>query len=739
MESALSGVRPTVCCGCAQQCGVLVHVAAGRITQITGDRDHPASAGFICPKGANAHQLHYDATRVHYPLRRRGPRGSGAWERVGWDEALDAIAGELARLAERYGPETVAYTFGTLHGADWGLGERFMNLFASPNTIGQDKVCYGPNALGEALTYGFGPTFYTYPVPGTTECILIWGMRPSASMPLLWKRIVHARRAGAKLIVIDPERTLEARAADLWLQNRPGSDVAIGLGLIDRIITEGLYDAEVVRNRTVGFAELRARAAEYPPDRVAELSWVAPEALTEAARLYATNGPAIVHGGNGLCQSGTMAVQSGRALACLVAITGNLDVPGGHSLAGPPRDLVANGDAVLSDALPKSQRAKRLGAQTFPHIGPGYGELDEAMSAAWHGKKHILSWLATGHEPTLWKAITTEEPYPVKAVIVQHHNAVGAGANARRTAEALTSDKLELLVVQDLFLNPTSRLADYVLPASHWLEKPFFSVAYGYMGFAGDYAEASEAAVPPDFEHRSDYDLWRDLGRRLGQEEHWPATAELFWDELLKPAGLRFDALSRQRGPVVGDAARGPAPVEHTERLGTPSGEIELASSLLERWGLDPLPYYDVPEVFAQAEHGFPFVLTTGGRSIDGFHQNAQQMPWFRRKHADPVVRVHPVTAAEAHVDDGQWALIETPVGAVRQQVRITDDLPPRVVHADRWWYPERGEHGDDPYGFWATNINVCTDNDTASCDPIMGTWLLRGLPCRLAPADGPV
>ncbi len=647
IESVLPEARRVVCCGCAQQCGVLAHVSAGRITRITGDRDHPRSAGFICPKGSNAHLLHYDSNRLHYPLRRRGPRGSGTWDRVEWDEALDEIAGVLVSVAERYGPESVAYTFGTLHGADWGIGERFMNLFGSPNTVGQDKVCYGPNVLGEALTYGFGPTFYTYPAPGKTACIVVWGMRPSASMPLLWKQIVRARREGAKLIVIDPERTLEARMADLWLQNRPSSDVAVALGLINQIIAEGLYDADVVRDRTVGFAALRARAAEYPPDRVAKLSWVAPERLTEAARLYATNRPSIVHGGNGLCQSGTMAVQSGRAIACLIAITGNLGVPGGHSLAGPPRDLIANGDAVLAQALPDSQRRKRLGAQTFPHIGYGYQDLDDAVSAAWYGKRHILSWLATGHEPTLWKAITTEEPYPVKAVIVQYHNAVGAGANARRTAEALTSDKLELLVVQDLFLNPTSRLADYVLPASHWLEKPFFSVAYGYMGFVGDHAEASEATVPADFEHRSDYDFWRDLGRRLGQEQYWPATAELFWDELSRPAGLRFEELCREPGPVVGEAARGPAPAKHQSRLGTPSGAIELASSLLQRWGIDPLPYHQVPDLFAIAGRAYPFVLTTGGRLIDGFHQNAQQMPSFRRKHANPEARVHPATAAE--------------------------------------------------------------------------------------------
>src|SRR5262249_35785970 len=151
--------------------------------------------------------------------------------------------------------------------------------------------------------------------------------------------------------------------------------------------------------------------------------------IIDAARSLATNGPMIVHGGNGLCQSGSMAVQSGRALACLIAITGNIGIDGGHQLSGPPRDIISNGDAVLVHALSAVQREKRLGAHMFPSIGAGYCDLDRGMSRAWYGKRHLLSWLATAHEPTLWQAITIERPYPVKALIIQHHNAVGAGAN----------------------------------------------------------------------------------------------------------------------------------------------------------------------------------------------------------------------------------------------------------------------------------------------------------------------
>jgi anaerobic selenocysteine-containing dehydrogenase len=726
--------HPAVCCGCAQQCGVLVHVRDGRVMSISGDRFHPTSAGFVCPKGSNAHVLHDDGSRVHRPLKREGPRGRNRWREISWEQALEEIADRLAELAEVSGPETVAYSFGTLHGSDWGIGERFMNLFGSPNSVGQDKVCYGPHALGESLTYGFGPTFFTYPVPGKTRCIVVWGMRPSASMPLLWRQILRARRQGARLIVVDPERTREARHADVWIRSRPGSDVLLALSIINHVIREGLYDESFIANETIGFEDLRRRTAEYSDAMVAKETWADIRDIAHAARLIA-DGPTVIHGGNGLCQSGTMAVQAGRALGCLVAITGNLGLEGGHSLAGPPRDIVANGDAVLVDALPAVQRRKRLGADIFPHIGSGYGELNASMSRAW-GKKHILSWLATGHEPSLWKAIVDQDPYPVRALIVQHHNPLGAAANARRVAAALTSENLELLVVHDLFVNATSRLADYLLPAAHWLEKPFYSAGYGYMAFAGDYVEAKPAPVAAAFEHRSDYDLWRDLGHRLGQADYWPATAEEFWSDLLRPAGLNFPSVCAHRGPLLGAEARsGRKPAHAVPRsYGTPSGKVELRSSLLEAWGLDPLPYFEIPGIFRDADHEYPLILTTGGRLIEGFHQNAQQMPGYRRKFPEPVARLNPLTAKEARIRAGSLMLIETPVGSVRQRASLTEDLPPGVVHADRWWYPERATDADDPFGFWETNINVCTDDALGSCDPVMGSWLLRGLPCRVVP-----
>jgi thiosulfate reductase/polysulfide reductase chain A len=732
--------KKTICFTCSQQCGHIAQIEDGKVTRLIGDRDHPRTAGFICPKGARAHEMHNAPDRIHQPMKRIGARGSGEWETISWDQAIEEIAAKLTTIARNFGPEAVAHGIGTLHGSDYGIGKRFMNLFGSPNTVGQDKICLGPTALGEFLTYGYGPTTYASAVPNITGCLVLWGKRPSHSGKPAWQDMEKALAAGTRLLVIDPERTSEAEQADLWLQVRPGTDAALGMGLLNAVIEGGHYDAEFVATETIGFAALVERAREYPLNKVSELTGVSAENIKIAAEMISAQTPTVFGGGNGLCQSGSTAVQQGRILACLIAITGNLGRSGGHPLLGPPRDILGNGDWTAPEAISKEQRAKVLGAGTYACIGPGYEQMDEAISRAWYGIHGIADWLNCAHEPTLWRAILEADPYPVKALILQYHNPVGGSANIANVEDALLSDNLELLVSHDMFLNATSRLADYLLPAAHWLEKPHFSLGVACLAIYGDYVEANQATIQPEYEHRSDYELWHDLGHKMQQGEHWPARAEDFYQTLLDPAGLNFDEVAALNGALAGADAQNPQRTtpESEAKYGTPSGKVELSCSLMQSWGLDPLPYFQLPEIFQHATE-YPLILTTGGRQIEGFHQNAQQVTAFRKKNPEPYVSIHPETAAEYGIENGQWIKIETPVGAVQQQAKISENLPAGVVHADRWWYPEGTGDESDPFGVRRTSINMCTSNAPGDMDPIMGSWLLRGLPCRLSiSADKP-
>ncbi|MCC7104047.1 MAG: molybdopterin-dependent oxidoreductase [Chloroflexi bacterium] len=737
LHSADGELRQAVCSHCSTVCGVLVNVDRGQPVGIAGDPDHPLSRGFICKRGLAAIEYFHHPGRLNRPLRRLGRRGEGRWETVGWDEALDDIASRLLAIRAQSGPEAVAYLSGTFHGADQGIGIRFMNLFGSPNYGGTSVICLGPKMVGEALTFGFGPSASDIR-PGETRTLLLWGHHPSASRPRVWGRMREAQRAGARLIVVDPIRTAEAQAADLWLQLRPGSDAALALAVLHVIFDEGLWDGPFVERWCVGFDELRQRSAAYEPERVAEWTWLAPEQIRECARLYAGQPPsALSHGSpNGM---GRNALSLERALATLIAVTGNLDRRGGNILQGPPLSIQSKVDAQLYDLLPPEQRAKRLGGDRFRLHVEGYERLTEAARRLWPGHRRLLdaSYAAAAHPPSIFRAILSRQPYPVRALLVQHNNPLGTFPNAGLVRDALRSDNLDLLVVHELSMTATAQYADYVLPAASWLEK-----SYMYVTGFGATTVAAAAAVPPRHERHGDYELVRDLGRRLGQTERWPATLEGLWDEMLAPAGLTFAELVGRKQHWIDEPTvfqKHEQPDSETRKplgFGTPSGRVELASSILAELGFDPLPSYEPPRTEPDEEMAYPLLLMTGATNLIMTHQDHRQVASLRRQHPDPTVRIHPRTAEGLGLQKGGWVWIETPGGRIRQRVELDDRMHPRVVDAERWWYPERAGTAPALFGVFETNVNVLTEDNPDLCDPAHGGWPYRLGRCRISPAD---
>jgi thiosulfate reductase/polysulfide reductase chain A len=735
--------KRVICCHCPMACGLLAHVDGNRVVALTGNPQHPVSRGFICIKGERAHEYHKHPGRLTVPLKRVGRRGEGRWARISWEHAMDEIAEKLQRVRDRYGPESVAFAHGTFHGPECGIGLRFLNLFGSPNSSGMGIPCAGPALEAESLTYGFGPTYVSPPVPGVTRCVVIWGSRPSASQPPVWPALLECQKAGAKLIVIDPLRTEEAERADLWLQVRPGSDGALALAWLHVIIEEGLYDREFVAQWGYGFEELRERVRDYSPERVAPITWIPPERIVEAARLYATHQPALLIWGVANAQLGRTALQVERAKAILRALTGSLDRPGGTLLMGPPSRALIMQDMEMYDSLPLEQRRKKLGAARFRLHGEGYDLLCRAMERVW-GKKRMISqlWGADVPSPLLWRAILTGKPYPIKAVLIQYHNPLGACAHGRVVYDALVSENLELSVVHELFMTPTAELADYVLPACHWLEKSALVTFFGW----APVVLAGEQAVVPTGERHNDYELWRDLGWRLGQQAYWPKTLEDFWSEMLRPSGLSFPELIARPDPWILDPPRFLKYAEQDPQtgrprgFGTPTGKVEFFSTILEQLGYDPLPAYEeVPEIddpLLQQE--YPLLLITGGTVIESHHQGMRQVRFFRERYPHPQVWIHPETAARLGICEGDWVYIETPRGRICQQARLTDRIHPLVVQADRWYYPE--EPGEDPrlHGFWEVNVNVVTDDEPEHSDPAYGAWRLRANRCRISRAEEP-
>jgi anaerobic selenocysteine-containing dehydrogenase len=749
-------VKRTFCgfCEWAGHCGILVHVKDDEVIKVEGDPNSPfhpfPEAGKLCPKGMSAVEWHYHPGRLNYPLKRVGERGEGKWKRITWDQALDEIAEKLKEIRERYGPEALATLGGTGRSCGDYLRLRFQNLYGSPNWAQQGIICWGISFIVESLTYGWFAR--GMPLPGVTRCIVIWGLNPAHSSLPIYRRILDCVKEGAKLVVIDPRETELAKRADIWLQPRPGTDGALALAMINIIINEGLYDKDFVDKWCYGFDRLKERVKEYTPDKVSEITWVPAEKIIEAARMYATNKPATIPWGVKNDQVGRGVAGLLRAKAILKAITGNLDVEGGETLGGPKLDVLDAADLELNEKISPEQLRKQLGSGRFKvGMWPGWELIAEAQRRVWKPEK--VAYIPR-HEctavpmPLIWRAILTGKPYPIKAIICQCSNPLVAAPNAKLVYEALRSSNLELFVVHDHVMTPSAMLADYVLPAADYLERTAdpthltidLSVQVGYNVVIG-----GERPVKPLYERKTDFEFWRDLCWRFGYQEYFPwQTEEELWDYCLKGLNITFQELCRRKenwlyAPPIKyrkheeiDPATG-----KPKGFATPTGKVELYSTILEKLDYDPLPYYveppESPVSRPDLAKEYPLILITGARFRYMFHSEYRQLAPIRKITPDPLVEIHPDTARELGINDGDWVWIETRVGRVRQRAKLTTGIHPKVVSAQHgWWFPEKPGEEPSLFGVFESNINVCVDDDPDKCSPEFGAWPLSPLLCKI-------
>jgi len=711
----LEKIVRTVCQGSHSECGVLVHVKDGKVTKVEGDPEHPMNRGFICVKGRAQPQLVYHPDRLKYPLERVGDRGEGKWRRVSWDEALNAIAQKLTGVKEKYGTKSIAAIHGTGPRPTSFATDFFCLALGSPNVISVDlHICAAPSAVAESYTVGHpimmreaGPDYRA------ANCILVWGGNPLVSHPPRGMDIIEAKRKReAKLIVIDPRRTPLAAEADLWLQVRPGTDVALAMGMINAIINEELYDREFVDKWCYGFDKLSERAKEYPPEKVAEITWIPSAKIKEAARLYAMTKPAAFHHRVGVEQN-INSTQTGRALIILVALTGNIDVEGGNLLPMDVEGYVPFFTVVERDErfrLSPEVAEKRIGSREYPLIsGPG------------GGNKFV-------HAPLAVEAMLTGKPYPIKALYCAGANPIVGMQDSRRVWRALKS--LELLMVSDFFMTPTAELADYVLPAAAWLERDECCDMM-YM----NYISARQKVIEPLFECRDDMNITIELVKRIP----WANRKSLPWNDIdelnewrVQGMGITFDDFKNKGYVVV------PRKYKKYEAKGfnTPTGKVELYSTTFEKYGYDPLPSFreppESPVSTPQLMKDYPLILFTGGRNLAYFASEGRQLPRLRRLVPDPEAEIHPDTAKEAGIKDGDWIWIETPRvkgERVKLKAKLTENVHRRMVHVPHgWWFPERPA---PEHGCFDSNINVVTSGDPPR-EQICGSVPTRGTLCRI-------
>lgn len=704
------------CRMCHGGCGTIATVRDGVVEKVVGDPDHPVNLGKLCVKAgkASVEQI-YGTGRIDHPMIRVGAKGGGEWKQVSWPEAITFIAGKMSQLRDDFGAESIVFARGVSMNNNQII-TRFANVFGTPNIASINYYCYGPRVAACSLTSSgtfSGRTWDTVAIPDLyhkPRCVVEWGSQKRISNDhglIGHTPMTAAFRENPVNIIVDPRRPSSAGAGDIWLPIRPGTDAAMALAWINVIIEEDLYDHDFVATWCHGFDQLRQRAAQYTPEKVAGITWCDADAIREAARLYARTKPATIAWGTGSDHVGRNAVQSNRAIHLLMGLTGNLDVPGGNVYWPAPRLA----DTERWDFLPPEQAAKRLGAARFKALNT---------------RPTVYA-----HPPSVFRAILSDEPYPVKGMLVIGNNPAVCYPNTKIVTEALR--KLELLVVSEIFMTPTAELADVVLPAASNLEREDPRLYMHIKGPDGTLVDAATRTAARVAQRRSDWDFLIDLAHELGMEDQFPSVSE-FADEALAPMGITWDEL-RSRDDLV-------EPLRfkkyETEGFGTPTGKFELWSTTLEEWGYDPLPSHvepalspvSTPELYER----YPLILNTGVRLPMYWNSNGHPLPTLRKLRREPVLEIHEETAAHYGLTHKGYAWVETGSGRLRMKVSCGTKTHPRVVSVPHgWWLPEAP--GPD-HGVFDACANVLIDDDLDHCDPILGSSPLKALLCRVTPAD---
>lgn len=689
--------------GCHEGCGVLLHVKDGKLVKVEGDPNFPHNQGRLCPRCLTIPHVVYHPDRLKFPLKRAGERGEGKWERITWEEAFETIASKWDRIKRENGAESVVFFRGT--GRDIGSYiSRLAYSFGSPNIADfapmDGHACHRPRTITMRALIGnyavadcaqLFPKRFEDPNWRLPRCIIIWGNNPMMASPdgFMGHWLIECVKRGTEIIVIDPRRTWLATRAKIWMQVRPGTDNALALGMLNVILRENLYDEKFIREWTYGFDELRLRVQEYTPDKVSEITWIPREKIVEAARMYATSKPASIQLGVAIEQN-KECVTTLHSLVALWAVTGNLDVPGGQVIRSRLFGFHKTVNVWGSELLAEEQKKKQVGLGIYP----------------------FLDWAESPPNEVIMDEILSGTPYPIKGGWFQTTNSFACGAaNPKKVYTALK--KLEFNVVVDLFMTPTAMaLADILLPAATYPERD----GIAQPGGNGSYLGCINKAIEPVGECKSDMEINLELGKRLNSEAWpWDNVQDMF-NTLLEPLDMTYEEF-REASPVYDTIEykkyeKGLLRQDGKTGFETPTGKVELYSTVLEQCGLDGLPYFEeppespvsTPDVATE----YPLVLTTGARTWSFFHSEHRQIPLLRRMNPDPITEIHPKTAAALGIRDGDWIFIESKHGRCRQRAKLTNAIDPRVVSSQHaWWFPEKPGPEPSLFGVWESNINL--------------------------------
>jgi len=632
---------------CPDTCSMRVRVEGGVAVDLRGDPDHPFTRGFLCGKMARYLDRVYSPDRLSTPLRRVGPKGSGRFERIGWDEALGEIAGRFAAIAgSPDGPEAIlpySYygTMGKLQASS--LDRRFFHRLGA--SMLDRTICASAGSAGYEYTMGRGRLGADpMGLPGC-KFIINWGSNTAHTNGHLWSLMIRARKAGATLVTIDPYRSPTAARSDWHIQPRPGTDAALALGLMHVLWRDGLTDDDYIARATTGADLLRRRALEdYPVDRVAAITGLDAATIEELARRYATERPSLIRLNYGLQRhfGGGMAV---RTIACLPALVGAWRDHGGGSLLSTSGTYDFAADRLARpDLAPPGTRVVNM------------NRLAEALAGELPGP-------------------------PVRALYVYNCNPAAVAPDGTRVLDGLRRDDL-FTVVHEQFPTDTVDYADIVLPATTQLEHVDIHGSYGH-----HFVMLNAPAIAPLGEARSNNDVFRALAARLGFDPGlFPDDETLIRDCLDGGPSLRGITLERLRAEPSIRLAIPEAYAPFADGVfPTPSGKCELYSERMAADGLDPLPAYvpplEDPRTRPDLAGSYPLQLLSPPRP-QFLNSTFANSPSHRSAAGDPTVELSTLDAEARGLVDGQWAEVYNARGSFRARASLSGAVKPGVAVA---------------------------------------------------------
>ena len=655
LELARDGVVRGACPhDCPDTCATLVTVEDGRATQIAGDPDHPVTQGFLCAKVNRYIERTYHPERLRTPLRRTGPKGTGQFAEISWNEALDEIAsrlGEVARSAE--GPQAIlpysyAGTMGMVQGSS--MDRRFFHLLGASRL--DRTICSMAGTVGMRMTVGANVGADSEGVP-ESDLVLLWGTNTLTANPHLWPFVLEARKRGAPIICIDPIRTRTAQQCDEWIPIRPGTDAELALGMMHLLFARGLEDRDYLERYTLGHEQLRERVAEWTPERTAYVTGLPVETIASLGERYGGARAAFIRVNYGLQRhaGGGMAV---RSIACLPAITGHWRRAGG-------------GVQLSTSANFAFDRA----ALERPDLGP---------------PARTINMIRLG-EALTQKDAGVGGP-PVKALVVYNSNPAAVAPERNVVLRGLAREDL-FTVVLEHFRTDTTDWADIVLPATTQLEHWDVHLAYGH-----HYVSLNRPSIAAEGEAKPNSEIFRLLAARMGLDH-----ASLRDDDLtiirqaLASGSPKLDGVTLEQLLERGWMRLAlPTPfLPYADgAFPTPSGKCELYSERLAQMGLDPLPTYTPPYESRErdpeliARYPLTLISSPAHQFLNSTFVNIAPL---RRAAREPECLLHPEDAERRGIGVGARVVIHNDRGAFTAVARIESTIRPGVVWAPSIWW----------------------------------------------------